>query len=86
MFVFVYMDRTLATQTRHTKSTAEGHLHSRHIEGQGMEVKKPFAHKVPGILHAQDFLVEHGNPFGAAAADHILDRFGALQVKRLQTQ
>ncbi|MNE55878.1 hypothetical protein D3C80_1507450 [compost metagenome] len=51
-----------------------------------MEVKKPFAHKVPGILHAQDFLVEHGNPFGAAAADHILDRFGALQVKRLQTQ
>ena len=86
VFGLVHCGITLAPQPCHAKGTAKGDLHSGHIKRQGMEVKKPFADKIPDILQPQHVLGEHRDPLSAAAADQLLDGFGPLQVIRLQTQ
>ncbi|MCY1427719.1 hypothetical protein D9M71_435790 [compost metagenome] len=83
---FSCMNVALATQARHTEGPANGDLHPRDIERQGMEIEKPFADKVTDILHAQLFGTEHRNPFGIAAADEVFHRIRALQVHGLQAK
>lgn len=51
-----------------------------------MEVEKPLADEVTDVLQAQHVLAEYGDPFRAAAADQLLDRFRTLQMVGLQAQ
>src|SRR3546814_333773 len=86
MLGLINVNRTLPPQTRHAERPAQGHLNPGHIEWQGMEIKKPFADEISHILKAKYFLVKHGDPFGAATADQLLDRLRPFQVKRLKSQ
>ncbi|MNT66932.1 hypothetical protein D3C72_2050330 [compost metagenome] len=79
MLGFIDMHR-LAAQARHAEGPANGDLHPRDIEGQGVKIEEPFADKIAHILHTQLLRAEHGNPFGVAAADQVLDRIRVLQV------
>ena len=83
MFLRINQRVAFAPQARHTERTPESDLHARDIKRQGVEVEKPLTDKITDILQAQNILTEHGDPFGAAAADQFLDRFGTLQVKGL---
>jgi hypothetical protein len=48
-----------------------------------MKIEKPLADKIPDILQPKDFLIEHGDPLGTAAADHLFDRIRVLKMERL---
>ena len=80
------LDRPLAAQTGHAEGAAQGHLHAGDVERQGVEVEKPLTNKITERRHAQLFGAEHGNPFGVAALDHVLDRIRMPQVRGLQAQ
>ncbi|SVJ77443.1 Uncharacterized protein conserved in bacteria [Klebsiella pneumoniae] len=78
--------RAAPAQAGHAEGAAEGHLHPRHVERQGMEVEEPFADEIADAIQRQGVRAEHGDPLGAAAADQVLHRFRLLQVERPQAQ
>ncbi|MNG27311.1 hypothetical protein D3C84_1124130 [compost metagenome] len=85
MFGLIDVHRALPAQARHAKGPTQRHLDPGDIERQGMKIEKPLADEVPDILKSQNVLVEHGDPLGTAAADHLLDRIRVLEVKGLQS-
>ncbi|MCY1557605.1 hypothetical protein D9M68_944670 [compost metagenome] len=86
MGCLIDLDGPLAAQARHAEGPAQGYLHAGDVERQGMEVEKPLTHKITERRHAQLIGAEHGNPFGVAALDHVLDRVRVPQVRSLQAQ
>lgn len=81
---FLDLAHAPAAQAGHAEGTAQGYLHPGYVEWQGMEVEKPLADKIADRRHAQLFGAEHGNPFGIAAGDQVLDRIRMPQVHSLQ--
>ncbi|MNO93389.1 hypothetical protein D3C76_849890 [compost metagenome] len=65
---------------------AQGHLHQHVVERQGMEIEEPFTdeiHQAPDIQRTRG---QHGDPFGPAAVDQLLDGLHPLQVRGRQAQ
>ena len=86
MFRLVDMNCALPAQSGHAEGAPEGDLYARDVEGQGVEIEKPFTDEVADVLQAQNFLIKHGDPLRTAAADQLFDGLGALQMEGLQTQ
>ncbi|MNH16003.1 hypothetical protein D3C79_756290 [compost metagenome] len=83
---FIHPRQPFATQARHAEGPAQGDLHAGNVERQGVEVEEPFTNEIADGRHAQLFGAEHGNPFGVAALDQVLDPVRAPEVRRLQAQ
>ncbi|MNJ72742.1 hypothetical protein D3C77_694440 [compost metagenome] len=69
MLQLIDMNSAFTTQARHTERPANGDLHPRDIERQGMEIEEPFTDEIADVLYAQLIRAEYGDPFGIAAAD-----------------